>query len=260
MVYSRKGKWCHLGSVSQDMFVNASFWPHKANCRVWHFPQPSSYHRNAHNTFQRHRHLVSAVIDLLLIWLKSIYLQRLSDRNETHMKYEERNCSRGILPEEAREKGGEIGIAQGRAVCWEAGCCTAGEVQGALVPWKPQQRTGIQVLLCLLIFSLTTIVGPEVELYTFHNIYIQLNFDVYRQSWDWNCLCVRCRCIRVNRFHRQDPDLLRACRESGVQYSDLGLPLELTLWVDPGEVCCRWDFWVYLAWIAETNKVRKVNW
>ncbi|XP_041657367.1 protein BTG3 [Cheilinus undulatus] len=48
------------------------------------------------------------------------------------------------------------------------------------------------------------------------------------------------RCIRVNRFHRQDPELLRACHESGVQYRDLGLPRELTLWVDPGEVCCRY--------------------
>ncbi|XP_029304131.1 protein BTG3 [Cottoperca gobio] len=48
------------------------------------------------------------------------------------------------------------------------------------------------------------------------------------------------RCIRVNRVHRQDPELLRACRESGVQYSDLGLSWELTLWVDPGEVCCRY--------------------
>lgn len=48
------------------------------------------------------------------------------------------------------------------------------------------------------------------------------------------------RCIRVNQFHRQDPELLRACLESGVQYSDLGLPRELTLWVDPGEVCCRY--------------------
>lgn len=48
------------------------------------------------------------------------------------------------------------------------------------------------------------------------------------------------RCIRVNRFHRQDPELLRACKESGVQYSDLGLPRELTLWIDPGEVCCRY--------------------
>ncbi|KAM3601686.1 uncharacterized protein V6R79_016837 [Siganus canaliculatus] len=48
------------------------------------------------------------------------------------------------------------------------------------------------------------------------------------------------RCIRVNRFHRQDPELLRACQESGVRYSELGLPRELTLWVDPGEVCCRY--------------------
>ncbi|XP_028322559.1 protein BTG3-like isoform X2 [Gouania willdenowi] len=48
------------------------------------------------------------------------------------------------------------------------------------------------------------------------------------------------RCIRVNEFHRHDPELLRACRESGVQYSDLGLPWELTLWVDPGEVCGRY--------------------
>ncbi|XP_010766085.1 protein BTG3 [Notothenia coriiceps] len=47
------------------------------------------------------------------------------------------------------------------------------------------------------------------------------------------------RCIRVNRVQRQDPELLRACRESGVQYSDLALSRELTLWVDPGEVCCR---------------------
>ncbi|CAK6969524.1 protein BTG3 [Scomber scombrus] len=49
------------------------------------------------------------------------------------------------------------------------------------------------------------------------------------------------RCIRVNRFHRQDPELFRACQESGVQYRDLGLPRELTLWVDPGEVCCSDD-------------------
>ncbi|KTG42708.1 hypothetical protein cypCar_00016436 [Cyprinus carpio] len=46
------------------------------------------------------------------------------------------------------------------------------------------------------------------------------------------------RCIRVNRFHKEDTELLRACAESGVQYKDLGLPKELTLWVDPGEVCC----------------------
>uniref|UniRef100_A0A673MGZ6 B-cell translocation gene 3 n=1 Tax=Sinocyclocheilus rhinocerous TaxID=307959 RepID=A0A673MGZ6_9TELE len=52
-------------------------------------------------------------------------------------------------------------------------------------------------------------------------------------------ICILCRCIRVNRFHKEDAELLRACAESGVQYKDLGLPKELTLWVDPGEVCCR---------------------
>ncbi|TNN76957.1 Protein BTG3 [Liparis tanakae] len=48
------------------------------------------------------------------------------------------------------------------------------------------------------------------------------------------------RCIRMNRLHRQDPELLRACRESGVQFNELVLALELTLWVDPGEVSCRY--------------------
>ncbi|XP_028297077.1 protein BTG3-like isoform X1 [Gouania willdenowi] len=48
------------------------------------------------------------------------------------------------------------------------------------------------------------------------------------------------RCIRVNAFHKYDPELLRACRESGVHYGDLGLPWEITLWVDPGEVCGRY--------------------
>ncbi|CAJ1064628.1 protein BTG3 [Xyrichtys novacula] len=48
------------------------------------------------------------------------------------------------------------------------------------------------------------------------------------------------RCIRMNCFDCQDPVLLRACQESGIHHSDLGLPLELTLWVDPGEVCCRY--------------------
>ncbi|XP_048874365.1 protein BTG3 isoform X2 [Brienomyrus brachyistius] len=48
------------------------------------------------------------------------------------------------------------------------------------------------------------------------------------------------RCIRVNKFQREDPELQRACEESGVLYKDLGLPRELTLWVDPGEVCCRY--------------------
>lgn len=52
------------------------------------------------------------------------------------------------------------------------------------------------------------------------------------------------RCIRVNKFQRVDPDVLKACENSCILYSDLGLPKELTLWVDPCEVCCRWVFMV----------------
>ena len=49
------------------------------------------------------------------------------------------------------------------------------------------------------------------------------------------------RCVRVNKFQRVDPDVLKACENSCcILYSDLGLPKELTLWVDPCEVCCRY--------------------
>ncbi|KAG9486165.1 protein BTG3 isoform X2 [Eleutherodactylus coqui] len=48
------------------------------------------------------------------------------------------------------------------------------------------------------------------------------------------------RCIRVNRVQGVDPDLQKACFNSGLLYEDLGLPREMTLWVDPCEVCCRY--------------------
>lgn len=63
-----------------------------------------------------------------------LFHRRLSTRNETPVKYEERNRSCGVLPEAAREKGGQVGVAQDRAVCREAGRRPAGEVQGPLVP------------------------------------------------------------------------------------------------------------------------------
>nr|XP_057924150.1 protein BTG3-like isoform X2 [Doryrhamphus excisus] len=47
------------------------------------------------------------------------------------------------------------------------------------------------------------------------------------------------RCIRVNMWSSSDPEIMRACHESGVNFCDLGLPPILTLWVDPGEVSCR---------------------
>lgn len=48
------------------------------------------------------------------------------------------------------------------------------------------------------------------------------------------------RCLRMNRAHLMDPILQQACERSLVRYEDLGLPQELTVWVDPGEVSCRY--------------------
>ena len=47
------------------------------------------------------------------------------------------------------------------------------------------------------------------------------------------------RCIRVNGHNRRDATLEGAAYAAGVKYEDLSLPVELTLWVDPNEVCCR---------------------
>ncbi|XP_070839346.1 protein BTG4 [Chaetodon trifascialis] len=48
------------------------------------------------------------------------------------------------------------------------------------------------------------------------------------------------RCLRMNRVRLQDPVLQQACEQSAVRYEDLGLPQEMTVWVDPGEVSCRY--------------------
>lgn len=47
------------------------------------------------------------------------------------------------------------------------------------------------------------------------------------------------RCIRINEFEPTDSVLQQAAKESGLNFDQLGLPSELTLWVDPMEVCCR---------------------
>jgi len=47
------------------------------------------------------------------------------------------------------------------------------------------------------------------------------------------------RCIRINENVRRDSTVEKACHESGISYDHLKLPLELTLWVDPQEVTCR---------------------
>lgn len=47
------------------------------------------------------------------------------------------------------------------------------------------------------------------------------------------------RCIRVNGISPVDLTLQLAASKCGLRYSDLHLPTELTVWVDPSEVCYR---------------------
>ena len=50
------------------------------------------------------------------------------------------------------------------------------------------------------------------------------------------------RCIRLNESDRKDPVIDRAATQCGLSYEQLRLPTELTIWVDPKEVCCRSEF------------------
>ncbi|CAG7733175.1 unnamed protein product [Allacma fusca] len=47
------------------------------------------------------------------------------------------------------------------------------------------------------------------------------------------------RCIRLNESDRKDPVIDQAASQCGLSYEQLRLPAELTIWVDPKEVCCR---------------------
>ncbi|KAM5245977.1 protein BTG4 [Ctenodactylus gundi] len=65
-------------------------------------------------------------------------------------------------------------------------------------------------------------------------------FETYRDHWYPSCPSQgqAFRCIRINN-QNNDPILEKACAESNINFSHLGLPKEMTIWVDPLEVCCR---------------------
>ncbi|KAA0716462.1 B9.10 protein p30 [Triplophysa tibetana] len=48
------------------------------------------------------------------------------------------------------------------------------------------------------------------------------------------------RCLRMNKGQLRDPIIASACCRSGIIYEDLCLPKEISIWVDPGEVSCRY--------------------
>ncbi|XP_077161565.1 protein BTG4 isoform X2 [Paroedura picta] len=67
-------------------------------------------------------------------------------------------------------------------------------------------------------------------------------FEKYKNHWylDDPSRGQAFRCIRINNVQTRDPLLEQACLESTVDFSRLGLPKELTIWVDPFDVCCRY--------------------
>lgn len=69
-----------------------------------------------------------------------------------------------------------------------------------------------------------------------------LLFENYKNHWHPSAPArgQAYRCLRMNSVRLQDPVLEQVCERSGVRYEDLGLPQELTVWVDPGEVSCRY--------------------
>lgn len=48
------------------------------------------------------------------------------------------------------------------------------------------------------------------------------------------------RCIRINSQNRKDSFIDTALTIAGLTYKDINLPIELTMWVDPDEVVCRY--------------------
>ncbi|KAK3509109.1 hypothetical protein QTP70_020224 [Hemibagrus guttatus] len=67
-------------------------------------------------------------------------------------------------------------------------------------------------------------------------------FETYKSHWypEKPCKGQAFRCLRMNKAQMRDPIINCACERSGVDYDNLGLPKEITIWVDPGEVSCRY--------------------
>uniref|UniRef100_A0A1A8MRL2 Anti-proliferative protein domain-containing protein n=2 Tax=Nothobranchius pienaari TaxID=704102 RepID=A0A1A8MRL2_9TELE len=65
--------------------------------------------------------------------------------------------------------------------------------------------------------------------------------DKYEKHWYPDCPSKgqAYRCIRIHNGFPWDEMLLKACEESELTPCSLGLPPEITLWIDPMEVCAR---------------------
>ncbi|XP_040276344.1 protein BTG3-like isoform X2 [Bufo bufo] len=65
--------------------------------------------------------------------------------------------------------------------------------------------------------------------------------DKYQGHWypDMPARGQAFRCIRINAWQYADESLLQACGRCGIEYTRLPLPEEITLWIDPFDVCGR---------------------
>ena len=65
------------------------------------------------------------------------------------------------------------------------------------------------------------------------------------------------RCIRINSNSRPDPLIEKAAFDTGIEYCDLRLPVEFTMWVDPKEVSCRYNIHCYsMSFLLQDENVR----
>ena len=84
-----------------------------------------------------------------------------------------------------------------------------------------------------------TISGEQLQ--TFEKHLVRLSEERFRDHWfpEKPQRGQAFRCIRLNAASRPDPLILQAATETGLKYSDLKLPVEFTMWIDPKEVSCR---------------------
>ncbi|NWS25081.1 B915 protein, partial [Polioptila caerulea] len=80
------------------------------------------------------------------------------------------------------------------------------------------------------------------EIETFAAKLTAILFEKYKNHWylDNPSRGQAYRCIRINKQQAREPLLEQACVESQVDFNLLGLPEEMTVWVDPFEVSCRY--------------------
>lgn len=100
--------------------------------------------------------------------------------------------------------------------------------------------------ICAAASFLTRLVGKNAELSAqqvevFRNTLGVILMEKFQGHWfpEKPCKGQAYRCIRVNGRERRDPVLEQAAEMCGLRYENLSLPVELTVWVDPQEVCCR---------------------